>query len=72
MKKLERMRECPMQVESWNPCPHIPGCITVNIGDALQAFSDGLLKSNYHRVRMPEPGEPQVRLSLHACMPAAA
>ncbi|CAK0783804.1 hypothetical protein CVIRNUC_007004 [Coccomyxa viridis] len=46
------------QVESWHPCPHIPGCIVVNVGDSLQAWSDGVLKSNYHRVRMPKPGEP--------------
>ena len=49
------------QVESWQPCPHIPGCIVVNVGDSLQAWSDGILKSNYHRVRMPNPGEPTVR-----------
>ena len=48
------------QVEAWHPCPHLPGCITVNVGDSLQLWSDGVLKSNYHRVRMPEPGEPQV------------
>ena len=46
------------QVESWHPCPHIPGCIVVNVGDSLQAWSDGVLKSNFHRVRMPTPGEP--------------
>ena len=51
------------QVESWHPCPHIPGCIVVNVGDSLQAWSDGVLKSNYHRVRMPKPGEPTVRCS---------
>ena len=33
----------------------------VNVGDALQALSDGALKSTYHRVRLPEPGEPLVR-----------
>ncbi len=49
------------QVESWHPCPHIPGCIVVNVGDSLQAWSDGVLKSNFHRVRMPTPGEPTVR-----------
>ena len=50
-----------VQVESWHPCPHIPGCIVVNVGDSLQAWSDGILKSNFHRVRMPAPGEPTVR-----------
>ena len=48
------------EVESWTPCPPLPGCITVNIGDPLQFWSDGVLKSNYHRVRMPYPDEPQV------------
>ena len=33
----------------------------VNVGDALQALSDGVLKSTYHRVRLPESGEPLVR-----------
>ena len=49
-----------MQVQSWHPCPHIPGCIVVNVGDSLQALSDGKLLSNYHRVRLAKPGEPQV------------
>ena len=49
-----------VQVESWHPCPHIPGCIVINVGDSLQAWSDGVLKSNFHRVRMPAPGEPTV------------
>ena len=44
-------------------CPPKPGCITVNVGDPLQFWSDGLLKSNYHRVRMPKEGEPLVRPS---------
>ena len=28
-------------VDSWTPCPPMPGCITVNIGDPLQFLSDG-------------------------------
>ena len=65
--------ELAAQVESWHPCPHIPGCIVVNVGDSLQAWSDGVLKSNYHRVRMPKPGEPTVRclpllLTLAQCL----
>ena len=47
-------------VESWTPCPPMPGCITVNVGDPLQFWSDGVLKSNFHRVRMPRPDESQV------------
>ena len=45
-------------MESWHPCPPLPGKISINIGDPLQFMSDGLLKSNYHRVRMPKAGEP--------------
>ena len=48
------------KVDSWSPCPPMPGCITVNIGDTLQLWSDGVLKSNFHRVRMPQPHELQV------------
>ena len=33
--------------------------LAVNIGDALMRWSDDQLKSNYHRVRMPQPGEDQ-------------
>ncbi|KAK9804928.1 hypothetical protein WJX72_012495 [[Myrmecia] bisecta] len=47
------------QVDSWTPCPPIPGCFTVNIGDPLQYWSNGVLPSNYHRVRCPRPGEYQ-------------
>ena len=50
-----------MQVDRWEPCPSKPGCIIVNIGDMLQYWSDGLLKSNFHRVRLPQEGEFQVR-----------
>ena len=49
-----------LQVNNWTDCPPKPGCITVNVGDPLQFWSDGLLKSNYHRVRMPKEGEPLV------------
>ncbi len=48
-------------MDGWTDCPPKPGCITVNVGDPLQFWSDGLLKSNYHRVRMPKEGEPLVR-----------
>ncbi|PQE32431.1 2OG-Fe(II) oxygenase family protein [Rutstroemia sp. NJR-2017a WRK4] len=32
-----------------------PGCVIVNIGDALVSFTDGVLRSNLHRVTTP-PG----------------
>ncbi len=35
------------------------GAITVNIGDMLMQWSDDRLKSTFHRVRMPRPGEYQ-------------
>ena len=54
-----------VQVDNWTDCPPKPGCITVNVGDPLQFWSDGLLKSNYHRVRMPKAREPLVRTPLH-------
>ncbi len=56
-------------MEGWTDCPPKPGCITVNVGDPLQFWSDGLLKSNYHRVRMPKEGEPLVRPSLASHAP---
>ena len=49
-----------LQVDRWEPCPSKPGHIIVNVGDMLQYWSDGLLKSNYHRVRLPQEGEPLV------------
>jgi hypothetical protein len=48
------------------PLPSFPppfprhGCLTVNIGDALTRWTDGTLKSTYHRVRTPKEGEPLV------------
>ena len=45
--------------DHWTECPAIPGTITVNLGDALMRWSGNKLKSNYHRVRMPQPGEDQ-------------
>jgi len=37
----------------------LEGAITVNIGDMLMQWSDDRLKSTFHRVRMPRPGEYQ-------------
>lgn len=44
---------------TWIPMDPKPGCITCNIGDALQYLSDDRLKSTYHRVRTPRPNEYQ-------------
>lgn len=51
-----------MQSGLWEPCDPVEGAITVNIGDALQYWSDGQLRSTYHRVRMPRKDENQVSL----------
>ncbi|DBA78273.1 TPA: hypothetical protein ACH3X2_008221 [Trebouxia sp. C0005] len=48
-----------MQSGLWVPCDPVAGAITVNIGDALQYWSDGRLKSTFHRVRMPRKDEYQ-------------
>ena len=40
--------------------PARPGLLTVNIGDGLTRWTDGLLKSTYHRVRAPKEGDPKV------------
>lgn len=37
-----------------------PGCLTVNIGDGLTRWTDGVFKSTYHRVRAPKAGDPTV------------
>lgn len=43
--------------EKWRDVDPLPGAITCNLGDALQYWTGGRLKSTYHRVRMPRPGE---------------
>ena len=53
-----------MQSGLWVPCDPLPGAITVNIGDALQYWTDGRLKSTFHRVRMPRKDDYQV---MHLC-----
>lgn len=55
----DRKKAQEAQWVSFNP---VPGAITINIGDSLQYWSDGALKSTYHRVRCPAEGEYAVRL----------
>ena len=43
----------------WFSVDPVPGAITVNLGDALQYWTDGRIKSTYHRVRVPRPDEYQ-------------
>ena len=45
------------QEAQWVSFDPVPGAITINIGDSLQYWSDGALKSTYHRVRCPAEGE---------------
>ena len=42
---------------AWTEVVPENGIITCNIGDMLMRWSDDLLKSTLHRVRMPRPGE---------------
>ena len=50
------------QDAEWVSFDPVPGAITINIGDSLQYWSDGALKSTYHRVRCPAAGEYAVSL----------
>lgn len=41
--------------EKWISAPLIPGAITVNVGDQMELWTSGLLKSTKHRVTfLPE------------------
>lgn len=42
----------------WTPLDPRPGRLTVNIGDGLTRWTDGIFKSTYHRVRAPKEGDP--------------
>lgn len=42
---------------TWTAVEPIEGTVTCNIGDMLMRWSDDLLPSTLHRVRMPRPGE---------------
>ena len=57
-----------MQSGLWVPCDPVPGAITVNIGDALQYWTDGRLKSTFHRVRMPSKDDFQVGTNPSPCV----
>ncbi|BGP19217.1 hypothetical protein JCM10213_002086 [Rhodosporidiobolus nylandii] len=45
--------------DQWTPVEVVPGSIVCNIGDQLMRWSDDRLKSTFHRVRCPRPGESQ-------------
>lgn len=42
---------------AWTEVEPVDGIITCNIGDMLMRWSDDVLQSTLHRVRMPKPGE---------------
>jgi len=63
-----------MKSGMWHPCDPVEGTITVNVGDALQYWSDDRLKSTFHRVRVPKEHEYKVQcpaLCLHPCTNAS-
>ena len=41
----------------WTPLDPKAGRLTVNIGDGLTRWTDGVYKSTYHRVRAPKEGD---------------
>lgn len=45
------------ETREWLPIPPEDGAITINCGEMLAYQSDGLLKSNLHKVKTPQPGE---------------
>ena len=50
---------CAWQVDRWVRCDPVPGALVVNVGDLLEIWSDGRVRSNYHRVRQPAGAEAQ-------------
>lgn len=51
-----------MKTGMWHSCDPVAGAITINIGDALQYWSDDRLKSTFHRVRVPNDHEYKVAM----------
>ncbi|KAF9898785.1 hypothetical protein BX616_003617, partial [Lobosporangium transversale] len=54
----------------WIPAPVIPGAILVNIGDHLQMWTNGLLKSTKHRVTYDPQQHYRSRYSIACFMNA--
>lgn len=57
LDKIGNIWDAVPTAKSWTALDPIPGCITVNIGDGLTYWTDGLYKSTYHRVRAPKEGD---------------
>ena len=60
LKEIGNIWNAVPTAQHWTPIDPIEGCITVNIGDGLQWWTDGLFKSTYHRVRAPKDGDNKV------------
>ncbi|KAL3163038.1 hypothetical protein ABBQ32_009463 [Trebouxia sp. C0010 RCD-2024] len=63
LKEIGNIWNAVPTAKHWTPIDPIEGCITVNIGDGLQWWTDGLFKSTYHRVRAPKEGDNKVNSS---------
>ena len=61
LKEIGNIWNAVPTAKKWTPLDPIEGCITVNIGDGLQWWTDGLFKSTYHRVRAPVGNDNRVR-----------
>ena len=69
LKEIGNIWNAVPTAKHWTPLDPIEGCITVNIGDGLQWWTDGLFKSTYHRVRAPKESDNKVSVwqSLKLC-----
>lgn len=47
----------------WTPAPAIPGTILINVGDALQRWTNDRLRSTPHRVELPQINQSQASQS---------
>lgn len=66
LKEIGNIWNAVPTAKHWTPIDPIEGCITVNIGDGLQWWTDGLFKSTYHRVRAPKDGDNKVNIHIHS------
>jgi len=48
----------------WHPVPHQQNGFTVNIGDMIQVWTNGLYKSTLHRVVVPDEAPSPSRMSI--------